>query len=61
MAVLLDYTVSAADLGSAISIAQRRAIADGFTHTSVNSTRQLRPTSWVVVIFATQSGSLTRR
>ena len=45
------YEISASDLGSAIAIAHRRAIADGFTRTSILGTAQTGTTSFVITVF----------
>lgn len=59
--MLIPYEVSAADLGTAISIAQHRAVNDGYSHTSIQATRQTSPGTWLITVFASNSQGVTRR
>jgi hypothetical protein len=49
--VTIDYDVNAPDLGTAIALATRRAINDGYSHVSVMSTKQTKQTGWTIRMF----------
>lgn len=59
--MLIPYDVHASDLGAAINIATKRAMAEGFTHTSVSATRQTSTTAWTITLFVANSQAVTRR
>lgn len=59
--MLISYEIHASDLGAAINIATKRAMNDGYSHVSVNSTKQTGPTSWTIVVFCSNSQGVTRR
>jgi hypothetical protein len=59
--VLIPYEITATDIGTAISIAQQRAHRDGYTHVSINSTRQTGTTTWTITVFVSNAQGLTRR
>jgi hypothetical protein len=59
--MLLHYTVTATDLGTAISIAQNRAMHDGYSHVSINGMQQTGPNTWTVTMFCANSSGATHR
>ena len=59
--MLIPYDVTAVDLGTALSIAQHRAMVDGYTHVSIQSTAQTGPSTWEIVVFCANSQGVTRR
>ncbi len=59
--MLVPYAITAVDLGTAISIATNRAMADGATHVSINGVQQVGPHEWRITIFADLSTPATRR
>ncbi len=60
--MLIEFPVSGVpDLGSAISVAQNLAMAAGYTHVSIYSTRKLGWSSFVITVFVADSNGGTQR
>jgi hypothetical protein len=61
--MIIEFPVTGVpDLGSAIGVAQKQAMAAGFTHVSISSTRQVGRREWVIVLFVSDSnGATTQR
>jgi hypothetical protein len=56
-----EVEVQAPDLGTALTIATKRMMAQGHTHVSIMGTRQTGSRTWVITLFVSDSQGVTAR